>query len=311
MAIAQTFLEQLKSAASSGTNFGAFAAPAARELAVHAVNKVDSVMALPEVTTKILAAVDDPNTTTQQLCSLVSQDPSLMTRILTVVNSSLFGLRGKMDSIERAVVHVGLRGVKQLAVAAGLGQVFRGRGVEDCTPKRIWLHSIAVAVAARQLAQEVSLPGAEEIFIAGLVHDLGLLVAIQVFPRQLQLVCQQAKSSNIEFCELERQCMGTDHQLLGEALASRWKFPQICRVAASSHHAPMSAMFADRQPVAVMHVADTMCCQSQSDYGFNLTARNQPVDFSIAAGAGIDQAAIDRVSQKLPQLISDASSLVA
>ena len=304
----QTFLDQLNSAARTGTNFGAFAAPDGRAAALNAVNKVDAVMALPDVTTKILRAVEDPNTTTQQLCALVSQDPALMTRILTVVNSSLFGLRGKVDSIERAVVHLGLRGVKQLAVAAGLGQVFRGNGIGDCTPKRIWMHSIAVAVAARELAREMSIPAAEEIFIAGLVHDLGLLAAIQVFPHHLEVVCHQAKASSVDFCQLEQSMYGADHQLLGEALAARWKFPKICQLVACFHHSPASAMFAERQYVGIVHIADAICCKS--DYGFNLTAKHQAVDTTCLSDSRADQAMIDRVSQKLPQLIAAASSLV-
>src|SRR5262249_59318602 len=102
--------------------------PSPTKAAAKAVTTVQAFMTWPDVTAGILAAIDTPATTVDKLHQLVSQDPSLVTRMLTVVNSALFGLPGKVDSIERAVVILGLRGVKNLAIAAGLGQVFRGAG---------------------------------------------------------------------------------------------------------------------------------------------------------------------------------------
>jgi HD-like signal output (HDOD) protein len=310
MSRTETFLEQLERSAAMGTNFGAFAAPSSREIAQQAINKVETVIALPDVTTRILAAVENANTSAAELQRLVSQDPSLVTRILTVVNSSFFGLPGQVDSLQRAIVILGFRGVKNLAIAAGLGQVFRGgSSVKGCTPRNIWAHSVAVAVAARLLAQEMSAPIQEEAFIAGLVHDLGLLVEIQVFPQQLEAVCHQARASAADFCQIERHVIGTDHQWLGEALAARWRFPNTCRVAANYHHLPMAAPVQDRLMASLVHTADTICCQA--NHGFNLTALHQNFDREGLAQINLDDSTMERAKQKLPQLVKDAADLLA
>ncbi len=235
-----------------------------------------------------------------------------MTRILRVVNSALFGMPRKIDSIERAVVYLGLRGIKILAIAAGVGQLFRtGQTVESCTPRSIWVHSIAVAVTARELAREAVAAIAEDLFVAGLIHDLGLLLALQQFPAQLQTVCQQARLPGAEFCQLEREIIGTDHQWLGEGVTARWRFPRACQIAARFHHTPITAAPQDRTMVTLIHVADTICCKA--NHGFNLTALNQSLSLDTAtlAQAGLDSATIERVSQRLPDMISAAADLIA
>src|SRR4028119_1507034 len=99
----------------------------AQPINVHeAVRNVTTIATLPEVTAKIIATVEDPKSSAQALHKIVSHDPALVTRILKVVNSAFYGLPGQIGSIERAIVLLGLNAVKNIAVAASLGQLFRG-----------------------------------------------------------------------------------------------------------------------------------------------------------------------------------------
>src|ERR1700690_789229 len=95
-------------------------------LIADALNHLTTIGTLPEVTVQIIKIVEDPKSSAGQLHAIVSHDPALVTRILKVVNSSFYGLPGQVASIERAIVLLGLNGVKNLAVAASLGQMFRG-----------------------------------------------------------------------------------------------------------------------------------------------------------------------------------------
>ena len=121
-----------------------------------AVQQVTAIATLPEVTARIVATVEDPRSSAAQLHQIVSHDPALVARILKVVNSAFYGLPGQIASIDRAIVLLGLNAVKNIAVAASLGQLFQGTRL--CTgyaPRDIWQHCIAVAVAARELAREL------------------------------------------------------------------------------------------------------------------------------------------------------------
>jgi len=161
-----------------------------------AVKKVNAIATLPEVTAKIIATVENPNSTASQLHKIVSHDPALVTRILKVVNSAFYGLPGQIGSVERAIVLLGLNAVKNIAVAASLGQLFRGAKLcEKFSAKDLWRHCIAVGVAARDLAKQMKLPMADEAFLAGMIHDVGILISLQLHPEQLRTVCDRAAAS--------------------------------------------------------------------------------------------------------------------
>src|SRR6476646_3869441 len=170
------------------------------------VKKVSSIATLPEVTAKIVQTVEDPKSSAAALHKIVSHDPALVTRILKVVNSAFYGLPGQIGSIERAIVLLGLNGVKNIAVAASLGQLFRGvKLCEKFTAKDLWRHCIAVAVAARDLAKQMKVPMTDEAFLAGMIHDIGILISMQTAPDKLRTVCDRAATEKVDFCELERE----------------------------------------------------------------------------------------------------------
>src|SRR5690348_16946588 len=197
---------------------------------MEAVKKVNTIATLPEVTARIVATVEDPRSTAKQLHEIVSHDPALVTRILKVVNSAFYGLPGQIGSIERAIVLLGLNGVKNIAVAASLGQLFRGAKLnEKFTAKDLWKHCIAVGVAARDLARQMKVPMTDEAFLAGMIHDIGILISLQLSPEKLRTVCERAAATPSDFCELEREVIGMDHQQLGQGLAEHWKFPRACQ----------------------------------------------------------------------------------
>jgi putative nucleotidyltransferase with HDIG domain len=287
----------------------ALADPQARVL--DAVKKVSSIATLPEVTAKIISTVENPKSTASELHRIVSHDPALVTRIMKVVNSAFYGLPGQIGSIERAIVLLGLNAIKNIAVAASLGQLFKASKLCDgFTAKDLWTHCIAVGVAARDLARQMKLPVADEAFLAGMIHDVGILISLQSFPEQLRQVCEAARNSERNFVELEREVMnGMDHQQLGACLAEQWRFPKNCQLVAGYHHQPAALGEQAKMLVMLVHVADTICCQSR--HGFNLTAMHQSLDDLELRRMQIDPALVQRTASNLDNLMSVASTLLA
>jgi len=103
--------------------------------------------------------------------------------------------------------------------------------------------------------------------------------------------------------------MGVDHQQLGGALAELWKFPRSCVLVASHHHNPATLSDNNRMLVTLVYVADTICCQA--GVGFTLTAASQKLEEAELAAVKIDQTVIDRTRSMLPELISNAATLMA
>ena len=235
-------------------NTPATAAKSSEQIVADAIKKVSTIATLPEVTARIIKTVEDRRSSATQLHKIVSHDPALVTRILKVVNSSFYGLPGQIGSVERAIVLLGTNAVKNIAVAASLGQLFRGvKLCENFTAKDLWKHCIATAVTARELAVSMRLSLAEEAFLAGMIHDIGLLVALQTSPELLQRVCADVAKGEADFCAAERAMMGgVDHQMLGAGLAAMWKFPRSCQIVASHHHQPEKVPAEDRQLAAIV-----------------------------------------------------------
>jgi putative nucleotidyltransferase with HDIG domain len=272
------------------------------------LKKVSSIATLPEVTAKIIATVEDPKSTPAVLHKIISHDPALVSRILKVVNSAFYGLPGQIASVERAIVLLGLNAVKNISVAASLGQLFRGvKLCEGFSARDLWTHCIAVGVSARELARQMRIPLADEAFLAGLIHDIGLLVSLQVAPEKLREVCERAKAEGANFCDLERELTGLDHQQLGAALCEHWKFPRSCQLVAGYHHRPTTLDENNRLLVTLTYVADTICCAG--GHGFNLTAMNQKLEDAGLLGIGLDMSLVEQTRNNLPELVSTASGL--
>jgi len=279
-------------------------------LVADALKKVTSISTLPEVTAKIVSTVEDPKSTAASLHKIVAHDPALATRILKVVNSAFYGLPGQIGSVERAIVLLGLNAIKNIAVAASLGQLFRGvKLCEGFTAKDLWTHCIAVGVTAREIARQMKVPIADEAFLAGLIHDTGLLVSLQTWPDKLKLACETAQKTQRDFCEIEREIIGADHQQLGQGLAELWKFPRSCQLVAGYHHQPASLSDGNRLLATIVFVADTLCCKQNR--GFNLTALRQKYEDGGILDVQLDPMLIEQTATRLDELVSSATAVLS
>ncbi|MDP9173547.1 MAG: HDOD domain-containing protein [Planctomycetota bacterium] len=274
-----------------------------------AIKNLTTLATLPEITAQIITAVEDPRSSAGRLHKIVAHDPALVTRILKIVNSAFYGLPGQIGSVERAIVLLGLNAIKNVAVAASLGQLFRGANLcEGKSVRDLWTHCIAVGVASRELAKLMRLPFPDEAFLAGMIHDTGILVELQTWPERTRKVCADVLQNGGDFCEAERQALGVDHQMMGEALAEKWKFPMSCQHVAGHHHNPAGLGDDARVIVSVVHTADVLCCRG--GHGFCLTALHDELDLAALAEVGITQIMIDTITANLPKLVSDAVVLL-
>jgi putative nucleotidyltransferase with HDIG domain len=267
------------------------------------VGAISNIAALPEITTKINELVKDPQSTAQDLNRLVTQDPALATRILKVVNSPFYGMPGQVTSINRAIVLLGLRSVANIMIAASLGKLFQGRPCADFSPKDLWTHSIAVATLSRLLSTYLPALDADEAFLAGLIHDIGLAVEWQVFRESFPAVVERAATGAISHLHAERAILGVDHQALGEALTAKWKFPHSLQTVAGHHHDPFSVPAEQRLLSCLVCIADHIC--SQQGPGYRLTCWNEPIDPGIIATLGLSPEVLAQATQQLPEALKD------
>ena len=275
------------------------------------ISLVGEVSTLPEVTVRIIEIVEDPRSTAKDLHGIIKNDPALSAKVIKVVNSAFYGLPGQVASVDRAIILLGLSAVKNIAIAASIARLFKGKQLSDeFSAKDLWRHSVAVGVCARLLSKAGgAVAGGDEVFLAGLIHDLGLLIERQAFSHQLGDVIARTKAGEGSFIEMENHVIGADHQGFGEALTTKWKFPRHLRAAVGFHHNP-DALSKELRPLgSLIHAADIITCQER--IGFYLTAADEELTGDLIETAGVRPADVDEIRSKLADEVAAAETTLA
>lgn len=249
------------------------AADKAKAIVDKAVASIGDIATLPEVTIRIIEVVEDPKSTARDLHEIIRNDPALSVKVLKVVNSAFYGLPGQVASVDRAIILLGLSAVKNIAIAASIARLFKGQRISrHFSAADLWRHSVAVAVAAHSIAKASPHPVmVNEVFVAGMIHDIGTLVERQVYPDQFAEVVDRSMETGQDFLECERENVGADHQAFGVGLTTKWKFPHRLRAAVGFHHNPKDLNAELRNIATLIQLADVLCCQDKT--GFYLTHR--------------------------------------
>lgn len=279
-----------------------------------AIREIAHIATLPEITLKIVELVESPKSTAQDLHKVIGNDPALCSRILKVVNSSFYGLPGQIGSINRAIVMLGLNAVKNIAIAASLSKLFRGG---ELTPgfsaKALWKHSVSVAAASKLLADRAKLAFSDEAFLAGLLHDIGLMVEMQYDRNRLVEVLQQVNTDgagvpDADMLEIEERVFGANHQHFGAALCDRWKFPANFRHATGHHHKPLELPPESRMIACVVHLADRLVAETGGTFRLDLPATTITQD--VLDVLKIGQEKILELRATLPEHLKSADSML-
>lgn len=246
-----------------------------------AIQQIKHIATLPGVALKITALADNPESTAEDVNRVIECDPALSTRILKVVNSSFYGLPRQIGSIHHAVVLLGLTAVKNIAIAASLNKVFKAERISpDFDARDLWTHSIAVATGAHGIAAKVGLSLPDEAFLAGLIHDVGIMIEMQASRRKfVEMIDVLSDDPSLTFRQAEEQLLGATHETFGAALSRKWKFPVQLEYVAGYHHQPMQLPEADRTLPAIVQVADVLAARIGA--GYTRTVESEEVDSEI------------------------------
>lgn len=243
----------------------------------NAIREISHIATLPEITVKIVELVENPKSTAQDLHKVISQDPALCSRILKVVNSSFYGLPGQIGSINRAIVMLGLNAVKNIAIAASLVKLFRGGDlIKGFSARQLWDHCSATAGCCKMLNDQLKLGLSDEAYLAGLVHDIGIVVEMQFDRAKLidvlhRVACDAKGAPANDMLAVEDDIFGANHQDFGMALCEKWKFPKNFSWVTGYHHRPMELPSESRTLTCVVYVADRLAAEIPGGFRGDLT----------------------------------------
>jgi len=199
------------------------------------VRKFSDVKTLPHVAIKVAQLANDENSTMHDFEEVIRLDPVLVTRLLKLVNSPYFGLVQKVESISKAVVFCGMKQLRNLVAVEALRDIYKG-GEGGFSREKLWLHSATVAILSEMIAKRIFGQDGEDAFLAGIIHDIGLVAEDQVAGELLQEAARATKNGEGSLVECEQRIIGTNHGEVGATLAKDWKLPDEVLKAIKNHH---------------------------------------------------------------------------
>ncbi|HZH98943.1 MAG TPA: HDOD domain-containing protein, partial [Fimbriimonadaceae bacterium] len=200
------------------------------------VSRSENLPVLPQIVSSVMKLADDPDASARSMERIIERDPAIAAKILRVANSSLYGV-SQIPSIARAISVLGLNSIRSLVIGVAYQQIIAGREQAKSFNKLdFWKHSLAVATAARIIAK-IKLPAkAEELYLAGMMHDVGMLVLDRFCPNEFDQALQYARQERIPIYQAERRLFGFDHADVGGLLAEKWGLTPLMTGAVRYHH---------------------------------------------------------------------------
>ncbi len=212
-----------------------------KESAYTKIKKSGNLPTLPEILLKLLEACDSETTTLPEIANIISKDPALSFRVLQLVNSAYYGLCRNFISIEQAVIYLGAKSIKNIAVTTCIHQVFEAKRFNIIKTFKIsafWWHSLMCATLSRRIAKKIQYANIDEAYLSGLLHDIGRLILVSTFPEEHKTFLLETEDVWNELWA-EKQLIGITHSEAGAWLVHNWNLNSLIADAIRYHHEPL------------------------------------------------------------------------
>ncbi len=230
------------------------------------VQKITDLPTLPVMMATITRLMQDPRTSAEELGRAIASDPSLVSKVLKLVNSAFYGFPGHISTITQAIVILGFSTIRNVVLTTSVLKAFgRNSGHKGFNVESFWEHSLLTGAIARSLALEREANFAEETFIAGLLHDMGRIVLSQKISGEFEKVIAHREKHGSSWIAAETAVLGLTHGEIGGWLARKWNLPAPFIDVMHWHHQPIDYLGIEPAPnndtsnlVFMVHAADAM-----------------------------------------------------
>jgi HD-like signal output (HDOD) protein len=264
------------------------------------IERSENLPVLPQVVSEVLKLADDPEASPKQMERIIERDTAITAKILRVANSSYYGMN-QVPSIGRAISMLGMNNVRSLVVGIAYQQLMSGRpSASKFNKVEYWRHSLGTAICARILAK-LKLPiKSEELYVACMMLDIGLLVIDRFQPLELDKAISFAINEDMKLHEAELLMYGFDHSHVGAMLAKQWGLTDLIVDAVKYHHQPEMDEN-HQQYTALISLADQLAhaCGLHN----NVVWSNLEIDESVLEMVGIHTAQLEVVKTVVQQEI--------
>jgi len=232
------------------------------------ITSIDSMPTIPVILRPLLHCLDQPveQIDVARIVELISYDKSVAAQCVRMANSALFGRNKPVESVRTAVMNLGMWRIRDLLFSNSLSQVIpANRWIVD--PSVFWRHSLGVALVSRKFAEILGYPDTEKAYLAGLLHDIGILVNSMVAPEEFRATFEKATREQIPLNEAESSALGFTHCDSGRVLGEAWKITPDLIQAIELHH-DIGDPERGGPLVAIVHLSDLLCRLRDLGYGY-------------------------------------------
>ena len=220
---------------------------------------LDRLPPFSPILNRLLATMAKDDVSFANLAELIEKDTVLAGNVLRLVNSALYSFQGTVNSVRHAVAILGLNKLRNVALSMSISRMWtQVRTPPGWSVACFNMHSVATAVLADLLSQQVDVPYPEGGFVAGLLHDIGKLVIAVSLPAEYATIVELLKQGDRTATECELEVTGMSHAELSGAVLARWNLPEPIQEAAMFHHSPEEAAGGDLHLSHLVRAADQM-----------------------------------------------------
>lgn len=225
------------------------------------VGGCEALPSAPALYTELTRVAASESANARAVAEVIVRDMGMSAKILQLVNSAYFGIDQRISSVERTVTLLGFTRVKALVLSEQVFQIFRpAKAMTEMTLDLLWRHSLRIAEMARSLSRLEKQTGdrPDQAFMAGLLHDVGLLVLASRQTEALDEICRGVRERDLPLPVLEKERWGVSHAEVGAFLLQLWGLPPRIVEAVRAHHTPMEVAYNGICALTAVHVADAL-----------------------------------------------------
>ena len=220
---------------------------------------IEDLPPFPQVAQKAMAALGNPDCSVEELVHIIEYDQAITANVLRFCNSAYLGLPEKIRTLHQAIPYLGQKKLLSIIQTCCSMKYFAGSTPGyDLRVGELWRHSVSCAILSQILGEKIQHEHQDELFTAGLLHDIGKLVLSIYVEEDFDKIYNLVQKNNLSFLEAEQEVIGMDHAQVGGNIVRKWEFPDSICQCVEYHHKPDKISDSDYL-TTIVHIADLGC----------------------------------------------------